>query len=241
MYYQHLEEVDEEIKKSNQWLGMAGSKDSIEALIMDTSLWWKGRVKDWATIHKEQPCIHLLVLQVDQSRMERGIASSLDLLVLQTNWCLSKDCSRTCWQWCDFTQSTSWQRMWVPLGWSSFNLFTVDFCGREIMTEDFKKSGMVDCDKSEWMVDNHGQFPSQMVCTVFQHPSSLTIRSSSFPCVLCAQCSAYCTLLHHKCVGASDWCGWWSGAETASKWAKNSFNSFASKALPSVAERLPDL
>lgn len=72
MYYQHLEEVDEEIKKSSQWLGMAGSKDSIEALIMDTSLWWKGRVKDWATIHKEQPCIHLLVLQVDQSRMERG-------------------------------------------------------------------------------------------------------------------------------------------------------------------------
>lgn len=46
MYYQHLEEVDEEIKKSSQWLGMAGSKDSIEALIMDTSLWWKGRVKD---------------------------------------------------------------------------------------------------------------------------------------------------------------------------------------------------
>lgn len=72
MYYQHLGEVDEEIKKSSQWLGMAGSKDSIEALIMDTSLWWKGRVKDWATIHKEQPCIHLLMLQVDQSRMERG-------------------------------------------------------------------------------------------------------------------------------------------------------------------------
>lgn len=35
------------------------------------------------------------------------------------------------------------------LGWPIFNLFTVDICGGDIMTEDFKKSGMVDCDRSE--------------------------------------------------------------------------------------------